>query len=157
MNQKFINYNANPKGWKHEGDCVVRAVAVATQTTWEDAYDKLYEIGKKKCRMSNSNQTYETYLKQNGFTQMKQIKNDSGRWLKVEELVEKFPNSILVISTSGHLTVAIKGVLIDTWNCGYSKSGRFFIKPIESDEEEGEIIRYLQFIYENRTQVRVRL
>ena len=37
---RFIRYNANPKGWK-TGDCVIRAVAAATQQTWDDVYDEL--------------------------------------------------------------------------------------------------------------------
>ena len=59
---KFIKYNANPKGWK-TGDCVVRGIAVGTQQTWEQVYDDLVNIGRKKCRMPNEEIVYSKYLK----------------------------------------------------------------------------------------------
>ena len=152
---KFIKFNANPKNWK-TGDCVVRALTVATQSTWDDTYRELCEIGAKKCRMPNDDQSFEAFLKKKGFLSMKQEKDENGNWLSVEQLIEAHPDDILVIRVARHLTVAIKGVLIDTWNCGYSKTGRFYVKMIP-DAMEGEIIRYLQFIDENRMVERRRL
>ena len=152
---RFIRYNANPKDWKI-GDCVVRACAVANQITWEEAYEELCNIGKKKCRMPNDDCTIEAFLKENGFITMKQEKDVNGNWLDVEQLIEAHPDDILVIRVAHHLTVSIKGVLIDTWNCCASKTGRFYVKMLPKNEE-GEIIRYLQFLDENKMKVRVRL
>ena len=60
----LIKTNVNPKEWKHEGDCVVRALAQASGKNWIQVYDELYEIGRKKCRMPNSQKVYEEWLKQ---------------------------------------------------------------------------------------------
>ena len=151
---RFIKYNANPKDWK-DGDCVVRAVATATQQNWLTTFDDLCKIARKKCRMPNSNETYAAYLKEKGFERMKQDKDEFGRWLDISELVDRYPNSILVIHCRHHLTVAIEGVLIDTWHTGNERAGRFYKKDI-SELEEGDIIRYLQFVEENKMEVKPR-
>lgn len=152
---EFIKYNANPKNW-NTNDCVIRAIAVATQQDWLTTFDKLYEIARKKCRMLNSRETYNRYLKEKGFEKMKQEKNGFGKSINIHELINRYPDSILVISCRNHLTVAIKGILIDTWNAGYQTSGVFYKKDI-LDEEEGDIIRYLQFIEENKQRIRYKI
>lgn len=151
----YIKYNANPKGWK-TGDCVVRAIAAATQQPWEDAYNDLCEIGRKKCRMPNDTQTYAAYLKQKGFTQEKQLRHSNGNWYTIEEVVEAYPHSILLIHCSHHLTVAIYGTIIDLWNTSYKPAGKFWKLDI-TENNVSDIMQYLQFVEENKESVRVRL
>ena len=152
---RFIRYNANPKDWK-TGDCVVRALAAATQKTWEEVYEELCEIGKKKCRMPNEDQVINAFLKQNGFFPVKQEKDEFGNWLDIEQLIDTYPEDILVIRTRRHLTTALQGTLVDTWNCSGQKAGRFYVKMV-TKELEGDLVRYLQFLEENKMKVRVRL
>ena len=152
---RFIRYNANPKDWK-TGDCVVRALAAATQKTWEEVYEELCEIGKKKCRMPNEDQVINAFLKQNGFFPVKQEKDECGNWLDIEQLIDTYPEDILVIRTRRHLTTALQGTLVDTWNCSGQKAGRFYVKMV-TKELEGDLVRYLQFLEENKMKVRVRL
>ena len=99
--------------------------------------------------MSNECYSYGAYLKQKGFTEEKQLKHSNGNWYTIKEVVETYPNSILIMHCSHHLTVAIEGVIIDLWNTSYKSAGKFWKKDI-TDAEEGDIIRYLQFIEENR-------
>ena len=152
---RFIGYNANPKDWK-TGDCVVRVLAAATQKTWEEVYEELCEIGKKKCRMPNEDQVINAFLKQNGFFPVKQEKDECGNWLDIEQLIDTYPEDILVIRTRRHLTTALQGTLVDTWNCSGQKAGRFYVKMV-TKELEGDLVRYLQFLEENKMKVRVRL
>lgn len=49
---KYVNYNANPKNRK-TGDCVIRAIARATNQSWETVYAALCELGAKMKDMSN--------------------------------------------------------------------------------------------------------
>lgn len=153
--KRFIKYNANPKGWK-TGDCVIRAVAAATQQTWEEVYDDLYEIGKKKCRPINDPIVYNYYLKQKGFTEEKQMKHNNGNWYTIEEIIETFPDSILVMNCSHHLTVAIYGIIIDLWNTSYKPAGKFWKMDITEDNVT-DVMQYLQFVEENKESIRVRL
>lgn len=153
---EFIKYNANPKKWKHEGDCVIRALASATQKKWEEVYKELSDIGLKKCRTSISNEVIDAFLKQYNFATMKQEKDSYGRWIDVESLVERFPNSILVIHCRGHLTVAIRDKLIDTWNCSSQKAGKFYIKSIENENKQ-QVGDYIQYVIDNREPERRKL
>ena len=62
----MIKYNANPKGWK-TNDCVIRAIALATNQSWDKVFTDLCEIAFKKKRMLNDPRVYEKYLSQLGW------------------------------------------------------------------------------------------
>ena len=60
----MIKYNANPKGWKTD-DCVIRAIALATDKTWDQVFTDLNVIAFKKKRTFNDPCGYtsiKTYL-----------------------------------------------------------------------------------------------
>lgn len=113
---KFKKYNNNPKGWK-TGDCVIRAVALANNSDWDDTYAFLCNLGRSKCRMPNSKEVYEAFLKKEGWIKHKMPKHDNGKKYTVKELVELYPNKTLIISIPKHLTVAVSNELFDTWDC----------------------------------------
>ena len=48
----FIEFNINPKN-KRTKDCVIRAIATATNSSWEYIYRELAELGIKKGLMIN--------------------------------------------------------------------------------------------------------
>lgn len=129
---EFKKFNANPKEWKREGDCVVRAITTATGKKWLEVYKELFEIGYKKCRMPNSQKVYEDYLSKEGW-----IKQKMPVWYDafakrhrytVKELIEEHPDKRMIISVANHLTFADKGILIDTWNCGSKSVGNYWTK-----------------------------
>lgn len=122
----FQKTNINPKGWK-TGDCVVRAIASANNTSWEVTYQQLCEIGLKKCRMPNDKQTYEALLKQYGWIKQKMPRHGDGTRYTVEELVDTIRDK-MVISVAHHLTYSDGVSLIDTWDCRYKSVGNYWIK-----------------------------
>lgn len=153
---KFIKYNANPKGWKDD-DCVIRAIAAGTQQTWEQVFEDLVDIARKKCRMPNSDQVYMKYLKDKGFQEMKQLKHANGTKYYIHEVIEEYPDDILILHCAHHLTVALQGTLIDTWNCSWRVAGKFFRIPA-SEFDNDEVRNYVEyFIKENRMLERIRL
>lgn len=125
---QFVKENVNPKGWKREGDCVVRALAGANNMKWEDVYSKLCSIGAKKCRMPNSQKTYEKFLEDYGWVKYKMPKHEDGTKYTVQELIDEIPTKVIVISMRNHLSYARKGTLIDTWNCGSKAVGNYWIQ-----------------------------
>lgn len=132
---EFKQTNLNPKGWKKEGDCVVRAIAVAENISWEVAYLSLCEMGAKKYRMPNSKHTYEQFLKDRGWVKQKMpvwydAFGNRNRYT-VAELANEFPDKKMVISVANHLTYVDKGTLIDTWNCGSKAVGNYWIKEVK--------------------------
>lgn len=124
---EFKNYNANPKDWKHEGDCVVRAIARATKEEWGTVYDDLYSIGRKKCRMLNSPQVYEELLKVIGFTKCPMPKKINGKRYTIREWVDENPKFTGIISVANHLTYVEEGTLIDTWDCSRKSIGNYWV------------------------------
>ena len=145
---RFIKYNANPKGWK-TGDCVVRAIAQANNTSWEVTYQQLCEIGLKKCRMPNDKQTYEALLKQYGWVKQKMPRHTDGTRYTVEELsYEISPTRTVIISVAHHLTCLKQNVLMDTWDCRNKSVGNYWIKEdndfcITLDEMNKKVRRVL--------------
>ena len=124
----FQKFNANPKEWKREGDCVVRAISVANNVSWQVTYLQLCELGEKRFRMPNSKPVYEEYLKKQGFVKYKMPKHYDNTRYTVRELIDENPNITMVISVANHLTCAIKGTLYDTWDCSHKSVGNYYIK-----------------------------
>lgn len=122
----YINYNKNPKQWKHEGDCVIRAIATAESKDWKETYQELVEVGLKHCRVINSKQAYEQMLKKHGWIKWRQPKHVDNTKYTVAELIAEYPDKLLIISTRNHLTVAVKGYLVDTWNCSNEYVNNYF-------------------------------
>lgn len=123
----FQKTNNNPKEWKHEGDCVVRAIASANHTSWEVTYQQLCEIGLKKCRMPNSKSTYELLLKEYGWIKQKMPRHTNGKRFTVEEIIDVVRKP-MVISMANHLTYSDGAALIDTWNCKNKSVGNYWVK-----------------------------
>ena len=64
----WIRCNPNPLG-KQTGDCVVRAIAIATDRSWRETYRALCRAGEIRADMPNSNAVWNEYLKEMGARQ----------------------------------------------------------------------------------------
>lgn len=62
----FIYYNENPEGLQTD-DCVVRAIALFLNDTWENVYTDLSMQGFNMHRMPSTNDVWGHFLYQNGF------------------------------------------------------------------------------------------
>lgn len=125
---EFKKFNANPKEWKGEGDCVIRALCTGMNQTWEETYLDLTKLGLKKCRMPNSKRTYEAYLEQKGWIKHKMPRHDDGSRYTVRELIDESPNMKAIISVANHLTYVDTGTLLDTWDCSRKSVGNYWTK-----------------------------
>ena len=112
------------------GDCVTRAIAIATGKPYREVYDALNalaakeRIGKRKKRKSNSRDgvfrcTYSSYLESLGWRWTPTMSVGSG--CRVHLRTSELPAGTLVVRVSRHLTAVIDGQLHDTHNC--SRSG----------------------------------
>ena len=112
----YKEYNVNPKTNK-AGDCVIRAISLALNQSWEQTYKDLCELGLKKCRMPNDPKVYESYLKDRGWVKCSEPRNWDNTKMKVYQALPFINEHILIIyAGSRHLTCAIDGVVYDTWN-----------------------------------------
>lgn len=105
------------------GDCVCRAIAIATQKPYQEVYDALNGFarserrGKRKRGISSARNgvykgTYRKYLSSLGWKWTPTMQIGSG--CKVHLHDGELPMGRLIVSVSKHLTAVIDGVIHDT-------------------------------------------
>jgi hypothetical protein len=113
------------------GDCVVRAIAIATQKPYQEVYDainvlgKSERTGKRKSGRSNARtgvykQTERRYLDSLGWRWTPTMFIGSG--CKVHLKAEELPKGRLVVFVSRHSVAVIDGVINDTYDCSRGES-----------------------------------
>lgn len=110
----YINYQPNPCG-RLVGDCAVRAIAKALDTTWEDAYLKIVTAGYGMCDMPSSDSVWGAVLRQNGFKR-KAIPNTCPECYTAEDFCRDNPQGVFVLGFGGHVATVIDGDLYDAWD-----------------------------------------
>jgi hypothetical protein len=131
------------------GDCVTRAIAIATGLPYQRVYDDLKECNRKfaeskaRCRVAKAirkrgnsprlgvnRKIYEPYLISLGFEWISIM--GIGKGCTVHVRPDELPKGRLVLSLSRHLTAYVDGILHDTYDC--SREGTrcvygYFQKP----------------------------
>jgi hypothetical protein len=119
------------------GDCVCRAIAIATGLPYRDVYDELHRRnynyacehddrvaeridegnGRRGTTPRNGifREVYQPYLKELGWRWMPTIKIGSG--CKVYLCAGELPSGRIVARLSKHLVAVIDGVIHDTYDC----------------------------------------
>jgi hypothetical protein len=104
------------------GDCVVRAVAIASMLPYKQVYDGLHGVMRdsrlKRHRKSPRDGVFrgqvKRYLAALGWTWVPTMK--IGQGCKVHLVAGELPMGRLVVQVSKHLTAVINGVIHDTHN-----------------------------------------
>jgi hypothetical protein len=134
-------------GYKGEtGDCVTRAIAIATVLPYQQVYDDLNDLakterrGKRKRRISNArtgvySRTTRKYMASLGWKWVPTMHIGSG--CKVHLRADELPPGRLVCKLSKHSAAVIDGVLHDTHDC--SRDGTrcvygYYIQDSQLDE-----------------------
>lgn len=126
---------------KDAGDCVCRAVAIATGLDYKKVYDDINELAKsertgkrKRGKSSARNGVYKDTIRKlmtmYGWKWVPTMK--VGQGCKVHLREDELPSGRLVVSVSRHLTAVIDGICHDTYDpsregtrCVYG----YFVKP----------------------------
>ena len=128
---KLIKYNYNDGGRKNAGykgetgDCVTRAIAIATGKPYQEVYDTINAIeanehtGKKKRGKSNARTgvykyTYKQYLESLGWKWTPTML--IGQGCKVHLRADELPKGTIIVSLSRHLSTVIDGVVQDIFD-----------------------------------------
>lgn len=109
----FIKYNANPTG-KSTGDCVIRAIATATDKSWLEIYDDLYEYGRASFDMMDTNEIWHKYLYDIGFD----IFAITVPCMTVKEFTRVYRYGTYLLGTGRHVLAVIDGDYLDAWDSG---------------------------------------
>lgn len=113
----FIQSNPNPKNAR-VGDCVIRAIAIATDSQWEKVYSELAVYGYIMCDMPSSNAVWGQYLKDRGYE--RGIVNDtcSDDCYTVRDFCLDNSVGTYILGTGTHVVSVINGNYYDTWDSG---------------------------------------
>lgn len=107
------------------GDCVTRAIAIASARPYQEVYDGLNahkasmrqtkRVRGSSARTGVNRRIYDAYLKTRGWLWVPTM--GIGQGCKVHLRNGELPNGRLIVRLSGHLAAVIDGVLFDTHDC----------------------------------------
>lgn len=101
------------------GDCVTRAISIATNKDYKEVYNEMSKgmklvTGTRSARNGVNKKVYHKYLTENGFKWVPTMK--IGQGCKVHLRKNELPKGILITRLSKHLSCVIDGVIYDTYN-----------------------------------------
>lgn len=110
----FIFTNPNPTG-KLTGDCVIRAISIALNATWEQTYMDLCLKGLSMCDLPNANSVWGAHLKEKGFERYA-IPNTCPDCYTIRDFAIDNPTGTYVLATGTHIVSVIDGDIYDSWD-----------------------------------------
>lgn len=121
----FHYYNNNPNKYK-TSDCVVRAISVALDKSWENILSDLTLYALKYKYFINCQELYEIYLKDNGWKKNKYPHKRNGNKYLLGEWLKSFGKEAIVTIDEDHLTYVNNHIVYDIWNCTDNEVGVFW-------------------------------
>lgn len=112
----WVKCNPNPLG-KTTGDCVVRAIAIATDRSWRETYRRLCGLGDIHADLPNNNMIWGLDLKNMGAKQFL-LPETCPECITVRAFCERYPEGVYVIGTGDHAICVIDGDYYDIFDSG---------------------------------------
>lgn len=109
--KRFEYYNANPLG-RQVNDCTVRAISLALNLTWDQAYEMLSRIAQDQAIMPDEVEYVDKYLRE----RFERICGCRESNVTVGDFVKKHPKGTYLITMSGHITCCRDGCIYDTFD-----------------------------------------
>ena len=110
----YVNTNPNPMR-KSVGDCVIRAICMATGKDWDSVYLELMLKGYDMKDMPSSNNVWGSYLRELGYT--KEVIPDScPDCYTVADFIKDYPNGTYVLGTGTHAIAVKDGKFFDSFD-----------------------------------------
>ena len=112
----FIRTNPNPAS-NLVGDCVIRAISILLNKSWDYVYDEVTLQGKLMFDMPSSNAVWGAYLHDLGYKR-KVIPNTCPNCCSIVQFCEDNPQGKYLLATGTHVVTVIDGDYYDTWDSG---------------------------------------
>lgn len=112
----YVYENPNPEN-KVVGDCVIRAISILLQASWEAIYDDLAEQGRMMYDMPSSNEVWSEFLYRKGFTR-RIIPDTCPACYTIWQFCEDHPKGEYLLATGSHVVAVIDGDYHDSWDSG---------------------------------------
>ena len=112
----YIFFNPNPHKLQ-TGDCTVRALCIALDAGWNEAYCELCAMGLSICDMPSSNNTWGELLVSKGF-RYSTIPNTCPFCYTVSDFCRDNPRGVFILGTGTHVIAVKNGDYYDAWDSG---------------------------------------
>lgn len=112
----FYEFNLNPEK-KIVGDCVVRAIGLAMDQSWDDTHADLSMVSHFMHDMPSSNAVWGEYLSMNGYKRYV-IPNTCPACYTIKDFTKDNVDGTYILATGSHVVTTINGNYYDTWDCG---------------------------------------
>ena len=112
----YIHVNPNPNGVYVE-DCVVRAICIATDRSWDDVYLNICMQGFLMKDMPSVNNVWGTYLKSIGFVPYA-LPTNCPDCYTIRDFCAQNRSGIFILATGSHVVAVIDGNYCDAWDSG---------------------------------------
>lgn len=112
----FVFVNPNPSQ-NLTGDCVIRAISLAENMSWEDTYMELAIEGFLLHDMPSANHVWSHYLTQKNYKRYV-IPNTCPECYTVNTFAADYPKGIYILATGTHVVTVSDGNYFDTWDSG---------------------------------------
>lgn len=112
----YIHANPNPYG-SYVEDCVIRAIAIATDRSWDDIFVHVCLQAFLMKNMPSVGNVWGRYLRELGFVK-EYIPDVCPYCYTIRDFCRDNPIGIYILVTASHAIAAIDGDYFDTWDSG---------------------------------------
>jgi hypothetical protein len=105
------------------GDCVVRALAIATKEDYQEVRKELWQTSFQIGDMPNGDATWKLFLEKRGFVKVKKIKGYCLGQYPINQ------NEVHVVQLANHLVCLDDGLVRDIWDCRHKYPYATWKKP----------------------------
>ena len=120
----YIHFNGNPCG-KNNGDCVIRAISIATGKAWYQVYAGLCVQGRLGCGWGHFNEIWSNYLLYLGFSRHGLPYDPT---YTVADFAEDHPDGTFILGTGSHAVTVVNGNVVDSWDSSGEIPRYYFVK-----------------------------
>ena len=112
----YRHANPNPNGLYVE-DCVVRAIAIATNRKWDDVFIHLSLQAYIMKNMPSVNTVWGNYLASIGFSKFP-VLDRCPNCYTIKDFCRDNPRGTFILATGSHVIAVIDGDYYDAWDSG---------------------------------------
>lgn len=111
----FVKYNNNPRNNYLAGDCVIRAISVATGDSWQKVYTALSAEGMYVGEWGNNNSVWDNYLRSREFKRYI-CPNECPACYTIADFAMEHPSGTYIAATGRHAVAVVDGNWYDSWD-----------------------------------------